>query len=365
METKDPSSSVHDSVMVRVSCGTPQKGQHHCASGEKASEDGFSLMKNLTPVLLRKKRNSITDKQRVRKSLEAPVFRQPYLAMDHEDEEKQHSLSVDENDEKEIRQFDETVLPQVTRFRSYRSGNAYSRSTKLQDDDTLSLNSDGPVSDGFSPLGEDLEGPGQLSNRYPNRPVPAQVGSLNVREMASFLERTDSFIRRIDTGGDSGSHSKLVNEVSSMPFKSRQVPDRSSWSSAFSAEMMGSHRGSYHGDDTVLRMEQSVELQRENFRLKGRLMELQQRLEKSEKENVRLREKIKRLQCTNCTEESETSEGDCWNTSLQSFEYSQRNLTELLRCMGFEESIIMQVSVQIELEYQRYTCMNLFIIEGL
>ena len=150
-----------------------------------------------------------------------------------------------------------------------------------------------------------------------------------------------------------------------MPFKSRQVPDRSSWSSAFSAEMMGSHRGSYHGDDTVLRMEQSVELQRENFRLKGRLMELQQRLEKSEKENVRLREKIKRLQCTNCTEESETSEGDCWNTSLQSFEYSQRNLTELLRCMGFEESIIMQVSVQIELEYQRYTCMNLLIIEGL
>ena len=138
-----------------------------------------------------------------------------------------------------------------------------------------------------------------------------------------------------------------------MPFKSRQIPDRGSWSSAFSTEMMGSHCGSFHGDDTMLRMEQSVELQRENFRLKGRLMELQQRLEKSEKENIRLREKIKRLQCADPTEESENSGGDCWNSSLQTFEYSQKNLTELLQCMGFEESIINHVGVQIELEYQR------------
>ena len=354
VERKTSSSPVHDSSKVPVSYGTPQKNRRSSGNGEKVSEEGFSLMKNLTPVLLRKKRDSITDKQKVRKSMEAPVFRQPYFAMDQADEEeKQRSLSVDDDDEKEIRQFDKTILHQVTRYRLLRSGNAYSRSTKLQDDDNLSLNSDGRVSDGFSPIGEDLEGSGQFSSRYQNRPMPAQVGSLNVREMASFLEKTDSFIRRIDTGGDSGSHSKLVNEVSSMPFKSRQIPDRGSCSSAFSTEIMGSHCGSFHGDDTMLRMEQSVELQRENFRLKGRLMELQQRLEKSEKENIRLREKIKRLQCADPTEESENSGGDCWNSSLQTFEYSQKNLTELLQCMGFEESIIKQVGVQIELEYQR------------
>ena len=354
VERNTPSSPVHDSSRIHVSCGTPQKSRYSSGNGEKTLEEGFSLMKNLTPVLLRKKRDSMANKSKVRKSMETPVFRQPYLAMDQGDEEElRYSLSRDENDEREIRQFDETILPQVTRFRSFRNGTGYSRSTKVQDDDNLSLDSDERVSDGFSPLGEDLEGSAQSSSRHQSRQVPAQVGSLNVREMASFLEKTDSFIRRIDTGGDSGSHPKLANEVSSMPFKSRQVPDRGSWSSAFSAEMMGSHRGSFHGDDTVLRMEQSVELQRENFRLRGRLMEIQQRLEKSEKENIRLREKIKRLQCIAHIEENESDESDSRPLSLQTFEYSQRNLTELMQCMGFEAGIIKQVTVQIELEYQR------------
>ena len=82
-------------------------------------------------------------------------------------------------------------------------------------------------------------------------------------------------------------------------------------------------------------------------------MEIQQRLEKSEKENIRLREKIKRLQCIAHIEENESDESDSRGLSLQTFEYSQRNLTELMQCMGFEAGIIKQVTVQIELEYQR------------
>lgn len=55
VERKTSSSPVHDSSKVPVSYGTPQKNRRSSGNGEKVSEEGFSLMKNLTPVLLLEK----------------------------------------------------------------------------------------------------------------------------------------------------------------------------------------------------------------------------------------------------------------------------------------------------------------------
>ena len=57
-------------------------------------------------------------------------------------------------------------------------------------------------------------------------------------------------------------------------------------------------------------MEQSVELQKENTRLRDHLMELQNKLEELEKENVKLQDQVKRLKKRLQENEfSETSDG--------------------------------------------------------
>lgn len=238
------------------------------------------------------------------------------------------------------------LLSQVTKARRYRSGPSYLRGL----DDSKSLDSDGSVDDGFSPLDGDegISVSRSTPSRRHSRQLPGQIGSLNVREMASFLEKTDSFIRRIDSGGESTqSRSKVANEVPSRPFKSRQAFDLGSWSSGYSVDQYT------HGDDMVLRMEQSVELQRENFRLRDRLLEMQGRLERSEKEVLRLRDVIKQLKHGSSVDLSDSEEGSSTVLSPQQFVYSPSVLSELLMNMGFEENMAKQVTVQIELEYQR------------
>lgn len=237
-------------------------------------------------------------------------------------------------------------LSQLTRARRYRSGPSYLRGL----DDSKSLDSDGSVDDGFSPLDGDegISVSRSTPSRRHSRQLPGQIGSLNVREMASFLEKTDSFIRRIDSGGESTqSRSKVANEVSSRPFKSRQAFELGSWSSGYSVDQYT------HGDDMVLRMEQSVELQRENFRLRDRLLEMQGRLERSEKEVLRLRDMIKQMKHGSNVDLSDSEEGSFTVLSPQQFVYSPSVLSDLLTNMGFEEDMAKQVTVQIELEYQR------------
>lgn len=238
------------------------------------------------------------------------------------------------------------LLSQFTRARRYRSGPSYLKGL----DDAKSLDSDGSADDGFSPLDgdESISVSRSTPSRRHSRQLPGQIGSLNVREMASFLEKTDSFIRRIDSGGESTqSRSKVANEVPSRPFKSRQAFDLGSWSSGYSVDQYT------HGDDMVLRMEQSVELQRENFRLRDRLLEMQGRLERSEKEILRLRDMIKQMKHGSNVDLSDGEEGSFPVLSPQQFVYSPSILSDLLTNMGFEENLTKQVTVQIELEYQR------------
>ena len=204
-------------------------------------------------------------------------------------------------------------------------------------DDSKSLDSDGSVDDGFSPLDGDegISVSRSTPSRRHSRQLPGQIGSLNVREMASFLEKTDSFIRRIDSGGESTqSRSKVANEVPSRPFKSRQAFDLGSWSSGYSVDQYT------HGDDMVLRMEQSVELQRENFRLRDRLLEMQGRLERSEKEVLRLRDVIKQLKHGSSVDLSDSEEGSSTVLSPQQFVYSPFGLDEMVTVSGVGSEFI-------------------------
>ena len=104
-------------------------------------------------------------------------------------------------------------------------------------------------------------------------------------------------------------------------------------------------------------MEQSIELNNENSRLKQRLLELQARLERSEKENLRLRDRVRRLKllCNHSEDSSSSEESAAGNLlSPSTYEYSQASLMRILEEMGIPAEVIEKVSVQIELEYQRW-----------
>ena len=76
-------------------------------------------------------------------------------------------------------------------------------------------------------------------------------------------------------------------------------------------------------------MEQSIELNNENSRLKQRLLELQARLERSEKENLRLRDRVRRLKllCNHSEDSSSSQESAAGNLlSPSTYEYSQASL---------------------------------------
>ena len=104
-------------------------------------------------------------------------------------------------------------------------------------------------------------------------------------------------------------------------------------------------------------MEQSIELKNENSRLKQRLLDLQARLERSEKENLQLRDRVRRLKllCNHSEDSSSSQESAASNLlSPSTYEYSQASLMRILEEMGIPAEVIEKVSVQIELEYQRW-----------
>ena len=71
---------------------------------------------------------------------------------------------------------------------------------------------------------------------------------INVREMASFLEKTNSFIRFLEPGKDG--KAKECNEVKSIPYKSRQLDDMG-WNETASTSYAGydGHRSFKRADD--------------------------------------------------------------------------------------------------------------------
>ena len=89
------------------------------------------------------------------------------------------------------------------------------------------------------------------------------------------------------------------------------------------------------------------------------MLELQARLERSERDNLRLQERVRRLKLL-CRTNDETQSLSSSNNetasnllSPQTYEYSQSSLVRILEQMGVPREAIQTVSVQIELEYQR------------
>ena len=149
-------------------------------------------------------------------------------------------------------------------------------------EDVLSCDSDGCVNDSISP-----EGLNHTSSDYSSSKAKQDtVGSINVREMASFLERTDSFIRMLEPVSD---------KKTPRPTVQRSLHNHRSWSSEYSAEQYSTFSkllNSRDGELSLSQMERLIELQKENAHLKERLIWLQNKLEKSEKENMKMREEL-------------------------------------------------------------------------
>ena len=363
------------------------------------TEGDFSLIKNLSPILIQNNRRISSGTLKARTSMEMPVFREVTFEGEensipvreprenstgdyvHKQRDQvgppacNFSTSKDEEVDEEWDEFNRTVIqPSMNRPHTYKTTLSGSYSPRFHFDDTQSINSNYQVNDDllFSDDCPDSEQhssvPPQGVERVYRKPTPstlppAHTSSINVREMASFLERTDSFIRRFEaTGKNSHSRSGLVNEVSSRPFISRQTTERFSWNSGVSSQSFHSNGNHPNG---VLMIEQGVELQRENHCLRGRLLDLQKRLEKSERENLKLHERIKKLELLcgitdkekddeeHCSRSDSASDSTTLSLVPQLYEYSQQSMTELLTNMGFADEVIQQVIVQLELEYQR------------
>ena len=83
------------------------------------------------------------------------------------------------------------------------------------------------------------------------------------------------------------------------------------------------------------------------------MLELQARLERSERENLRLRDRVRRLKLlcrTNDDSQSASSSNNETASDLlspQTYEYSQSSLVRILEQMGIPHEAIQTVSVQI------------------
>ena len=99
-------------------------------------------------------------------------------------------------------------------------------------DENKSCNSDDFVNDGPFSCAENGAQPSAYRSQPKNvKDTNAPQSTINVRELASFLEKTDSFIRCLDPGKSPATSAH--NEVKSMPYKARQLSD-SAWNDSVS-----------------------------------------------------------------------------------------------------------------------------------
>lgn len=126
-----------------------------------------------------------------------------------------------------------TLLP----IESYGSKSSSSKRHSARSIDAeLSCDSDGGVSDDVSVFRtRSPSGGNGCYASYKTKPIEP-VSTINVREMASFLEKTDSFIRFLEPA----SEKNRMNEVPGAPCPTRQINDRRSWGSDYSYEQISS-----------------------------------------------------------------------------------------------------------------------------
>ena len=247
---------------------------------EEESEKRFSFIESVTPILLREKKNEGNDKSKWRSSLENPVFRQPLEKWQpfesHVDRDT--NKDVNNNGLRNLPQIDSlqrnsyyngstsrkpvqsdvyrrnmnsifnpsdslqqqqssVIFPRTDGYPSTRMANVKRHSNRSYDIE-LSCDSDGGVSEELSPHnGTNSNTLGSNSNSSFHLKQTDSIGTLNVREMASFLEKTDSFIRMLEPAADK-SH---MHEVSAAPYPNKQLNERRSWNSDYSFEQISSY----------------------------------------------------------------------------------------------------------------------------
>ena len=247
---------------------------------EEESRKRFSFIESVTPILLREKKNEGNDKSKRRSSLETPVFRQPLenwksfeshvdrdtntyatnngLRNLHQIDTFQRKSSYNGSDSRKPVQNDvyrrnmnstynpsdnlqqqqsSVIFPRTDGYPSTKIVNGKRHSNRSYDIE-LSCDSDGGVSEEFSPRN------GINSNTLRSNSSSSfclkqtdSIGTLNGREMASFLERTDSFIRMLEPAADKNH----MHEVSAAPYPNKQLNERRSWNSDYSFEQISSY----------------------------------------------------------------------------------------------------------------------------
>lgn len=190
----------------------------------KRESHRFSFIENITPVMLRHSITESINRDKRRSSLNAPLFRDPISIgnrLSSHPQEKNHPSGEDRNNAR--RAFDSHVQPDAV----------YS----ANQDENKSCDSDGFVNDGTLSSNEDMAQRAAYHRLQPRnvQETSASTSTINVRELASFLEKTDSFIRYLGPGKSNSSNAR--NEVKAIPYKARQLNENAwndSASTAFS-----------------------------------------------------------------------------------------------------------------------------------
>lgn len=218
----------------------------------------FSFIENVSPILMRNRKTNDEDKQKWRSSLDKPLFRQPIEQWTNQQETESRGVYYDE--EQQIspgthygstdpdsqglyqKRFSDRlnqhkVASMLAPVDSYGSRSISSKRQSAHSVDVdLSCDSDGGVSDDVSVFRtRSPSGGNGCSASYKTKPIDP-VCTINVREMASFLEKTDSFIRLLEPA----SEKNRMNEVPGAPCPTRQINDRRSWGSEYSYEQISS-----------------------------------------------------------------------------------------------------------------------------
>lgn len=205
----DSSSFSSDSRQSVEAGGTPKRESHR-----------FSFIENITPVMLRRSVAESVERGKMRSSLNGPLFRDPMTIgnglSSHPQGEGLHS----------------TVENRGRMREDPASGIQDEVLYAADPDENQSCNSDDFVNDGPFSCAENGAQPSAYRSQPKNvKDTNAPQSTINVRELASFLEKTDSFIRCLDPGKSPATSAH--NEVKSMPYKARQLSD-SAWNDSVS-----------------------------------------------------------------------------------------------------------------------------------
>ena len=238
------SSPPEDGAVRTSRISSDSSSEENAETLTKRESQRFSFIENVAPVMLRKSVAESIDQNKKRSSLNTPLFRDPVALTNSTPSSGMRSDAnrgpklFERNGSEKPRQ--QPIASRTERQGRYPPHSNYRHRTGAKDEE-VSCDSDGFASDGSFSCGDYEE-----QGRSKKGDIPSST--INVREMASFLEKTNSFIRFLEPGKDG--KAKECNEVKSIPYKSRQLDDMG-WNETASTSYAGydGHRSFKRADD--------------------------------------------------------------------------------------------------------------------